>query len=189
MKKISILLAVVIFISGAPFLKAGEAILYGALQKPGEINNPSTVSLSDNLREGQFGSAYGVRFSGSHATSIEENISYSPHFAKRGIKAFQSDTNLLLQARGKVAPYLTAGIGFITTWGQDDPAETDPIKIAAHAFSFGKKFSMNYGAGIKVRRVFGALGFNIDVRRFTVRGVQDDNLTFFQTSLGALFAW
>jgi hypothetical protein len=187
MKKLFILLSIVASISASSYLQAGEFILYGGLQKPGKIKYSSETNVPENLLEGQFGSAYGIRFSGKRALSYEQNISYSPHFAKRGVKAFQTDTNIVVQARTRVAPYLTSGIGFIRTWGQSNPTDSDPIKIAAHAFSFGKKFSMNYGAGIKIRQVAGSLGFNIDIRRYVVRGVHGDTLAFYQMSLGLAF--
>jgi hypothetical protein len=189
MKTFSVLLSAIIFVSASSYLKAGEVILYGGLQKPGEIEHASEVNVPKNLLEGQFGSAYGIRFNGTRKASLEENISYSPHFAKRGVKAFQMDTNLVVQARTRITPYLTTGIGFIHTWGQSSPADSDPLKTAAHDFSFGKKFSVNYGAGIKVRKVVGSLGLNIDIRRYTVLGVHDGTLSFYQTSLGAMFSW
>ena len=189
MKMLTVLLSVVIFITASSCLHAGEVILYGGLQKPGQIEYPSEADIPEDLLEGQYGSNYGIRFSGARKVSFEENISYSPHFAKRGIKAFQMDTNLVVQARARVAPYLTAGIGFIRAWGQPSPASSDPIKTATNAFSFGKKFTVNYGAGIKARQVAGALGFNIDIRRYTVRGVHEGSLSFWQTSLGLMFTW
>ena len=99
------------------------------------------------------------------------------------------DSNLLIQAPGSVAPYATAGLGFIYTWGQGYPEDMDPAKIAAHAFSFGRQFSLNYGGGIKIRRIAGPLGINIDLRGYTVPGVHDGTLNFFQTSLGIVYTF
>jgi hypothetical protein len=189
MKKLSVLLAVVVFISATSYLQAGEAILYGALQKPGKIRNSSDTAIPENLLEGQFGSAYGMRFAGGRVVSYEENISYSPHFGKRRIKAFQMDTNMVIQGRTRVTPYVTAGLGFIRAWGQANPADPDLIKNAAQTFSFGKKFSINYGGGIKFRRLAGPIGLNMDLRRYVVYGVHGDSLGFYQASLGAIFSW
>jgi hypothetical protein len=99
------------------------------------------------------------------------------------------DSNLLLQAPGKVVPYATAGIGFIVTWGQDFPDEPDPEKTAAAAFSLGAKFSFNYGGGIKLRRIVGPLGFGFDLRGFTVPNAREGSLNFIQMSFGAVITW
>ena len=120
---------------------------------------------------------------------FEQNISYSPRFAKPGNKAFQLDSNLILQVPGKITPYATAGMGYIKTWGRDYPIDLNPIEIAASAFNFGKKFSYNYGGGIKVRKILGPLGFNIDLRGYSVPNVHDDDLSFLQTSFGAILSW
>jgi hypothetical protein len=94
-----------------------------------------------------------------------------------------------LQAPGKFTPYATAGIGYIRTWGQDYSLDLNPLQTAASAFNFGKKFSFNYGGGIKVRRLLGPLGFNVDLRGYTAPNVRDDSLSFLQTSFGAMLSW
>jgi hypothetical protein len=188
-KLFSILLCGVIVFSAASSLQAGEVILYGGLPKPGELKLSSALDIPEDLREGQYGSTYGIRFSGGRRVGFEQNISYSPRFARSGVKAFQMDSNLIMQPRGNVAPYVTAGLGFIHTWGQKYSEDLDPLKMASSAFSFGKKFSLNYGAGIKIRRIAGPLGLNIDIRGYTIPGVHDGSLNFLKTSLGAVFTW
>jgi hypothetical protein len=132
----------------------------------------------------------GVRFSTGRILGFEQNISYSPRFAKPGLKAFQMDSNLILQAPGRFAPYATAGIGYIRSWGQDAPSDlTDLKKVAAFAFSFGSNFSYNYGGGLKLRKLIGPLGANVDVRGYTLPGVRNDNLSFIQTSAGLVISW
>jgi hypothetical protein len=189
MKRLCILFGMVLCISAASDLQAGEVILYGGAQKPGEIDYSSSVEVPKNLFEGQKGGTYGIRFSGVRPIMLEESIGFSNRFGKRGVSAFQMDTNLIIQSSKKVAPYVTAGLGFIYTWGQKYPEDSDPNKIAASAFSFGKKISTNYGGGIKLRRVMGALGLSIDVRRYTVYGVHGGTLSFFQPTVGAVFTW
>ncbi len=189
MKIISTLLGTIFVLSAVSSLQAGEVILYGGLQKPGKVNFSSAVEVPADLLEGQWGGTYGLRLSGGRVIGYEESFSYSPRFARRGVNAFQMDTNLVLQAPTRITPYVTAGIGFIKTWGQDNPADLDPRKIASFAFSFGKQFSINYGGGIKIRRLMGPLGINMDVRGYTVPSVQGGSLNFVQTSLGAMFTW
>jgi len=189
MKISSILLLAVILLSAVPCLQAGEIVLYGSTQKTGKLKFSSITEIPENLLEGQRGNAFGIRLSSGGVFGYEQNISYSPRFAKEGVKAFQMDSNLLLQAPARVSPYATAGLGFIVTWGQDFPDEPDPEKIAAAAFSFGYKFSINYGGGIKLRRILGPLGFGFDFRGFTVPNARDGVLNFVQMSFGAVFTW
>jgi hypothetical protein len=189
MKLFSILLCSVIFLSAAASLHAGEVILYGGIQKPGKLTWSSTTAVPDDLLKGGFGGTLGIRMSKGRVLGFEQNFSFSPRFAKPGNKAFQIDSNLVLQAPGKIVPYVTGGIGYIMTWGQDYPADLSPAKIAAFAFNVGKKFSVNYGGGIKVRRIMGPIGFNVDLRGYTVPNVHQDTLNFLQTSFGAVISW
>jgi hypothetical protein len=172
-----------------PCLKAGEFILYGSTQNAGKLKFSTVEEIPDNVLEGGSGSAFGIRLSSGGIFGYEQNISYSPRFAKKEVKAFQMDSNLLIQAPGKVVPYATAGLGFIVTWGPDFPEDMDPEKIAAAAFGFGTKFSFNYGGGIKLRRILGPLGFGFDLRGFTVPNARDGALHFTQMSFGAVFTW
>jgi len=189
MKISSILLTAAILLAVASSLQAGEIILYGSTQKAGKLKFSSIPEIPEDLLEGERGSVFGVRLSSGRIIGFEQNISYSPRFAKEGVKAFQMDSNLLVQAPGRVVPYATAGIGFIVTWGKDFPDSLDPEEIAAAAFSFGSKFSVNYGGGIKFRRILGPLGFNFDLRGFTVPNASDGSLNFIQMSFGAVFTW
>jgi hypothetical protein len=170
-------------------LHAGEAVLYGGVQKPGKLDYSAAAEIPESLLEGTSGGMYGVRFSGGGPFGFEQNISFSPRFAVSGVRAFQMDTNLLLQAPGRIVPYATAGIGFIVTWGQGSREEMSPAEIAAHAFSFGRQFSLNYGGGIKVRRLMGPVGLNADFRGYTIPSARDGSLNFIQTSLGLVFTW
>ena len=119
---------------------------------------------------------------------MEQTISFTPQFGKPGVKAIQTDSNLLIQAPGKVVPYVTAGVGLIRTWGQERIG-SGPKKIAAFAFNLGTKFAINYGGGIKVRRLIGPLGLNVDVRGYTILNARDTSLHLIQTSAGLVFTW
>jgi len=189
----------------ASTLSAGEVIIYGGAQKPGEISwanaNPSSV-VTD--LSGDFGGTFGFRYSAGRVIGFEQSIGYSPRFAKPGVKAFQTDSNLLLQFPGKIVPYGTVGIGFVRTWSADTPTSWDAGKIAAFAFSFGNEFSINYGGGLKLRRLWGPLGFNIDVRGYTLPSAEaivrtafdeqqlaatEKGLSFIQTTAGLTITW
>jgi hypothetical protein len=188
-KPILILCAVFIFLSVSS-LTAGEAILYGGFQKPGKLSFDTATEVPEDLLKGDRGSVMGIRFSGGRVIGYEQNIGYSPRFGKPGVKALQMDSNLLLQAPGSFVPDATAGIGYIKTWGQGDfPTDSDPQKIAAFAFSFGTSFSLNYGGGIKVRKLAGPLGLNIDVRGYTIPNARADSLRFIQTSFGLVITY
>ena len=189
MKISAVLLCAIVFLSAASSLTAGEAVFYWGVQKPGELTWSSATDTLTDLLEGDSGSVFGARFSGGRTIGFEQNLSYSPRFGKPGVKGFQMDSNLLIQAPGKVAPYITAGAGFIKTWGQDFPSDLDPAAAIAAAFSFGTKFSINYGGGIKVRRILGPLGFGVDVRGYTVPSVYEGKLNIIQASVGAVFSW
>jgi hypothetical protein len=190
MKKLPLVLLLVFIFSTTALLSAGDFILYGGSQKVGDLNYHSAKTGTNSLVTGDFGGTFGVRFSGGRILGFEQNISYSPKFAKPGLKAFQMDSNLVLQAPGKIAPYATAGIGFIRSWGKDTPTNwLDLNQVTDFAFSFGTNFSYNYGGGLKLRKLAGPLGVNIDVRGYTLPGVRNDNLSFIQTSAGLVISW
>ena len=190
MKKLVLLLCVVFFLSFVSSLTAGEVILYGGFQKPGELSWDAGTEIPENLLKGDRGSTMGIRLSGGRVIGYEQDFGYSPEFAKPGVKAFHMDSNLLIQAPGRFVPYVTAGLGYFKTWGQEKfPDDLDPGKIAAFAFSFGGGFSVNYGGGIKVRRLAGPLGLNVDLRGYTIPDARGDTLNFVQTTFGLVVTW
>jgi hypothetical protein len=189
MKVSTILLCSVFLLLTVPSIYAGEAVLYAGFQNPGKLTFDYASDIPGDLLEGGYGGTFGARFSGGRIIGFEQNISFSPRFARSGVRAFQSDSNLLLQAPGKIVPYATAGLGYIVTWGQDEPDEFDPVDIAHFAFSMGNDFTFNYGGGIKLRRLLGPMGFNVDVRGYTIPSARDGSLSFIQMSLGAVFTW
>ncbi len=50
--------------------------------------------------------------------------------------------------------YGTVGLGFISTWGDSQK-------------NLGTKFTMNYGGGVKLRKILGPLGLRFDLRGYT----------------------
>jgi hypothetical protein len=185
--KIWLSAAVVLFTSST--LLAGEFVLYGGAQKPGTLTWSEATDAPSDLFDGEFGGTIGARFSAGRVIGFEQNVSYTPKFGKSGVRAFQTDSNLLIQAPGKVVPYATAGIGIITTWGQELPSDLDPEDIAAFAFNIGTKFSVNYGGGIKVRRLLGPVGISFDVRGYTIPDAHNATLHIIQTSAGLAVNW
>jgi len=182
----------------ASSLSAGEVIIYGGAQKPGELGwKDASLPAAVNDLAGDFGGTFGVRYSAGRVIGFEQGIGYSPRFAKPGVKAFQTDSNLLIQFPGKIVPYGTVGIGYVRSWGADIPSETDPKKIAAFAFSMGNNFAINYGGGVKVRHLRGPLGINIDVRGYTLPSAEvasgdyatKKGLNFIQTTAGLVITW
>jgi hypothetical protein len=188
----------------ASSLSAGEVILYGGTQKPGELSW-SNAGLSEVVADlkGDFGGTFGFRYSAGRIVGFEQSIGYSPRFAKPGVRAFQTDSNLLIQFPGKIVPYGTFGIGLVRSWGRGDfPESLDAGEIASFVFSLGNNFALNYGGGLKLRRLWGPLGVNIDVRGYTlpsaeaiVRSTLDKEyatkkgLSFIQTTAGLTITW
>ena len=199
MKSFSFMLTGIILLSITVSLSAGEVIIYGGAQKPGELgwSDASPLEVGSALK-GDFGGTFGIRYSAGRVIGFEQGIGYSPRFAKSGVKAFQTDTNLLIQAPGKIVPYGTAGIGLVRSWGREDfPSSLDPGEIAAFVFSAGNNFAINYGGGLKVRRIAGPIGISIDVRNYSLPGVEktvdgyttEKGLNFVQTTAGLVINW
>ena len=188
MKVTTILFGVCILIA-ASSLQAGELVLYAGAQKPGKLTFDSATEIPRDMLEGGYGGTYGIRLSSGRVIGMEQNFSFSPRFGRSGVHAFQMDTNLILQAPGKVVPYVTAGIGYIRTWGQNYPEDLDPVKLATFAFNIGNEFALNYGGGLKIRRALGPVGLNFDVRGYTVPSARDGSLNFIQMSIGPVFKW
>jgi len=190
MKVSAILFCSLCILLAASSLQAGEVVLYGGSQKPGTLSFDALSEVPGDFLQGDWGSTFGVRLSAGKVVGLEQNFSFSPEFAVSGVHAFQTDTNLLVQAPGWFAPYVTAGIGYMYTWGQDSfPEDLDPGKIAAYAYNIGSSFSLNYGGGIKLRRVMGPMGFNFDIRGYTLTSARDGALNLVQMSGGLVFTW
>jgi hypothetical protein len=187
MKFSRVITSALVCLVGASSLFARDFILYGGSQNPGELTWSSAANVPGDLLNGDFGGTMGVRFSTGRMIGFEQNISYSPRFAKPGVKSFQMDSNLLVQFPGKIVPYATVGIGFVKTWSNDHPLDVEDV--AAYLFGFGTKFSVNYGGGVKVRRLLGPLGFNVDVRGYTLPDVYSGKLNIIQTSFGVVITW
>ena len=198
MKYLSRVLMGIFLLSITTSLCAGEMIIYGGTQKPGDISwsNASPIEIGTDLT-GDFGGTFGIRYSAGRVIGFEQSIGFSPRFAKPGVKAFQTDSNLIIQAPGNIVPYGTAGIGFVRSWGGDVPTSSNPGEIAAFVFSTGNNFAINYGGGLKIRRLFGPVGINVDVRGYSLPGFEGSfensttkkGMNFIQTTAGLVFTW
>ena len=199
MKYFSRALLGIFLLSITTSLYAGEMIIYGGTQKPGNISwsNASPMEIGADLT-GDFGGTFGIRYSAGRVIGFEQSIGFSPSFAAPGVKAFQTDSNLIIQASGNIVPYGTAGIGLVRSWGGAVPTSLDnPGEIASFVFSTGSNFAFNYGGGLKIRRLFGPVGINVDVRGYSLPGFEGSfensttkkGMNFIQTTAGLVFTW
>ena len=95
-------------------------------------------------------------------------------------KRLDTAGNLAVPA-GRIVPYGTAGIGFITTFG-----DLQGIEDLA---DIGTKFTVNYGGGVKFKNLAGPVGFRLDVRGYSVPDAFNQTLNFVEASIGLLFSW
>jgi hypothetical protein len=106
----------------------------------------------------------------------------------------------------RFAPFLTAGLGFLSADVKDsgyyfaltgDTAhgfETPPVlsvpnSRTVHLSSGDMFFTFNYGGGVKASRLLGPLGIRFDVRGRTAPNLFGSSATFIETSGGITFNW
>jgi hypothetical protein len=172
---------VILFLLLASLLSVGDTLaadvtLYTGYQNPGDL------SFGNLDQDTQSGGVVGARFGGGGILGFEQTLGYSWKFLASGQHAFNSQSNVVVAVpAGHVAPYATAGIGFITTFGDFRGLED----IA----DIGTKFTINYGGGVKFKNLAGPLGFRVDVRGYSVPDVFNQTLNFVEASVGLLFSW
>lgn len=116
---------------------------------------------------------FGLRVSHGRVIGLEHTFAYSPNFIASDSKAVILNTNLILHAPlPRVRPYGTAGVGTVYIGG-DSPT------------SFGGKFAINYGGGVKVNLV-GPVGGRFDVRGYAIPGVEREGLSLRSQMLNVL---
>ena len=154
--------------------KAGDATLYAGFQNPGKL----TV---DNLvHDTKIGGVFGARFSAGRLLGFEQTFGFSPSFLESSQRAFNTQSNIVIGLpTGVVIPYATAGIGLITTFGDQVSSFAD----------IGTKFTVNYGGGLKFRNLAGPVGFRVDIRGYSVPKVFNQTLNFVEGSVGLLLSW
>ncbi len=174
MKKVwigaSLLLAVVTAREGL----AAEVTLYTGIQQPGGL------SVNNLPIDTKLGGVFGARFAAGRTLGFEQTFGLSLKFLESEQRAFNTQSNLVLTVpTGRVAPYATVGAGLITTFGTSLFSLSD----------FGTKFTVNYGGGVKLRKLAGPMGLRFDVRGYSVPAVFDQTLTFVEGSVGLMFSW
>ena len=96
-------------------------------------------------------------------------MAYSPNFVESQANAFIYNVNFRASLLpGPVTPYVTAGVGGIRAGG-DGPG------------AFGNKFAFNYGGGLKLGLI-GPIEGRFDLRGYSVRGIQDQNLNLLEAT-------
>jgi hypothetical protein len=155
---------------------ADDITLFGGFQHPGKVTLQSAAStgvsgatqiINNPIDVGVFG----IRVAHGKVIGSEHTLAYAPNFIDSNTHVIIYNSDLLVQAPAPVInPYFTAGLGafFIKGTGATD---------------VGSKFALNYGGGIKVFPV-GPIGGRIDVRGYSVPGVQSQTLNAVEVSLG-----
>ena len=143
------------------------------------VQNPGKLTIDNVVRDTKLGGVFGARFSGGQVIGFEQTLAYSPKFLESGRRAFNAQSNLHVGIpAGHVVPYATAGIGFITTFG-------DELNFG----DIGTKFTINYGGGVKFRNLAGPVGLRFDVRGYSVPDVFSQTLNFVEGSVGLLLSF
>ena len=124
---------------------------------------------------------FGARLSHGKIIGGEHTIAYAPNFIQSGSHALIYHSNLLIQAALPVVkPYGTVGLGLIHSGGTSST-------------SFGSKFAVNYGGGVKA--MAGPAGVSFDVRGYTIPKISisgfdaQQRSNFIEVSAGVVFSF
>ena len=163
-----------VFVLAASPLHAGDLTLFGGLHQPGAITLGSAGGVGSLITDPSDFGVFGVRFNNARGPiGVENTVAYSPNFLNSDANAFIQSTNLIVGIPAlRVRPYGTAGVGFLYAGGSG-PA------------SVGAKFAFNYGGGVKVSAA-GPVGFRVDVRGYSIPGLDSQTLKVLETSVGLL---
>jgi hypothetical protein len=155
---------------------AADATFYFGFQNPGSLTLkqvPDIISQSIQLNT-NWGGVIGARLSTSGGIGFEQSIGVSPNFLDSNASAFNTQSNLMVNIPlHKFVPYGTVGLGFVSTWGESQK-------------SFGTRFTLNYGGGIKLRKILGPLGLRFDLRGYTAFSAFGDSPIFQSQNLNFL---
>jgi len=167
MKNIGCFLIVTCFLAAVPLYADNDFTLFGAAQHQGKLNLQTATSAATTTRSfdpATFGT-FGFRFGHATVFGSEHTIAYAPNFLEANTKAVFYNSNLLVQAPfPKAKPYVTAGLGSIFSWGEDESGRPSFAKI-------GTKFALNYGGGVKVLPA-GPIGMRFDIRGYAIPGAK-----------------
>jgi hypothetical protein len=164
----------------APGAHAQEITVFAGGLLPGNIQIEDVPTSLDNSP------IYGVRLATGFAgpLKLEHSFALSHDFlfpsgqpGVIGAKGIILNSNLLVNIpAGKIVPYATAGLGFISQWGSDN-------------LPVGTKFAINYGGGVKFRKLAGPVGLRIDARGYTAINVFSHAFNMFEISGGLLLSF
>ncbi len=169
---------------------AGDATFFAGYQNPGKLTREVVVAeVSRAFSADAGGGIIGIRYSGSGPITFESGFSYGPKFLTTGQKSLQTHSNLLAQIPGHISPYGTVGIGLLSTWGGTSENNGSSIPVVGPLFNFGTRFSLNYGGGLKIRKMAGPLGLRFDVRGYSTPRVYGSTLNLVEVSAGAMISW
>jgi hypothetical protein len=151
--------------------------------------NPGTLNL-DNIHQGldfRGTSLYGARFEADFGKifGIEQNLGFSPRLfnstlfptgSASDVRGFLYSSNLVLNAPlSHLVLFGTAGIGLVKPWG-------------VNFTTFDATFAGNYGGGVKLDRLIGAVGLRVDVRGWRTADIASKGgLNIFEASAGLTF--
>jgi hypothetical protein len=146
--------------------------------------SPGSISV-DNIKTAlDGGPVYGFRVATNFipAFGLEHTLAFSSDFlfpednsTIKEAKGFIYNSNLIFNIpAGKVVPYITAGAGLISQYGDD-------------YLPVGTEFAFNYGGGIKFPRLKGPLGLRFDMRGYSV-GAFSNKLNIFEISGGIVLS-
>jgi hypothetical protein len=165
---------------------AADATFYFGFQKPGSLTMKQVPEIiSQSLQLGtNWGGVIGGRLSTGGVVGFEQSIGVSPNFLDSSASAFNAQSNLMVNVPlHKFVPYGTVGLGFITTWGESQK-------------SFGTRFAMNYGGGVKLTKILGPLGLRFDLRGYTAFSAfgnspifQNQNVNFLEGTVNVLISF
>ena len=170
-----------IFVTLVPgFANAADLTLFVGGAKPGKLKKSGILTSLDGGPV--FGARLGVNF--VPALGVEGTLAFSSDylfprsFAEvTDTKGFVGSTNLIVSFPHKhVVPYLTAGAGLIYQYGSGNP----PV---------GARFAVNYGGGLKLRKLVHSLGLRVDARGYTALGIFSRQLNILEVSGGLLISF
>jgi hypothetical protein len=147
---------------------------------------PGTIKIDEIPSSLGNSPVFGVRFDTGFAAvlRLEHTIAFSNDllfpYGQPGVtnaRGFLLNSNLLVHIPvGRIVPYVTAGLGLISQFGSDNL----PVRT---------KFAINYGGGVKLRKLAGPLGFRIDARGYTAVKVFSHAFNMFEISGGILLSF
>jgi hypothetical protein len=158
---------------------AGDFTVYAGRVKPGSLTLANVRTSLDGSSTWGFRLAHGFL----PVVGLEHTVGFSRDFARRSdvagaqdVNGFVYNSNLIDHVPiGRTVPYATVGLGFIRQYGSDQV--------------IGTKFAVNYGGGVKFKRLLGPLGLRVDVRGYSASGVISGRLNIFEVSGGLLLGF